>query len=376
MAPILLNSLPTGMNRRFERRFSIKDAPLKIGKRPMQQIFHIRDSAETPSPSQQDKILQRRRTLFGEPLAQRFQRIALGAAYLLMPKRLAELPAFSWNVVTSLIAGGVAAPSDANVRSAGFAGVIRDANPGSLLAAHRAGFFPQAHMGPLKWWTRDQRYVQILAERRIPKTLRNEMRKSRLVVTFDQAFDAVIKACAEPRPGRPKLTWITPQIMHLYAQLADAGHAHSFEVWDETGELVGGGYGVAIGRVFITESLFSRSSSASKMAMQSLNFHLHRWGYLMNDVKDFAPHFANIGSRHMSRADYSAILGEYGDAPLPVNAGVVPWRVSATLADIIAATKSSPRRPSPKRRRLRERVQRPQASISRDQRRSPNRARY
>jgi leucyl/phenylalanyl-tRNA---protein transferase len=127
--------------------------------------------------------------------------------------------------------------------------------------------------------------------------------------------------------------------MHLYAEMADAGHAHSFEVWDETGELVGGGYGVAVGRVFITESLFSRSPSASKMAMQSMNFHLHRWGYLMNDVKDFAPHFANIGSRHMTRADYAAILGEYGDADLPTNPGVVPWRVSATLADIIAATK-------------------------------------
>jgi leucyl/phenylalanyl-tRNA---protein transferase len=313
---------------------------LKIGKRPMQQISHSRGSTETLPASAKDKIMQRRQILFGEPLPQRIQRVALGAAYLLMPKRLSQLPAFSWDVMASLIAGGVATPSDANVRSAGFAGVIRDANPDTLLAAHRAGFFPQAHMGPLKWWTRDQRYVQILAERRIPKTLRNEMRKSHLVVTFDQAFDTVIKACAEPRPGRPKLTWITPQIMHLYAQLADAGHAHSFEVWDETGELVGGGYGVAIGRVFITESLFSRSPSASKIAMQSLNFHLHSWGFLMNDVKDFAPHFANIGSRHMTRADYSAILGEYGDAALQVNAGVVPWRVSATLADIIAATKT------------------------------------
>jgi leucyl/phenylalanyl-tRNA---protein transferase len=306
----------------------------------MQQLFHTRQSTDTAPLSPQAKKLERRQTLFHEPLLQRAQRIALGAAYLLMPKRLAQLPAFSWDVIASYIGGGTATPSDADVRnrSAGFAGIIRDANPASLMTAHRLGFFPQAHMGPLKWWSREQRYVQILAERRIPKTLRNEMRKSGLVVTFDQAFDTVIKACAAPRPGRPKLTWITPQIMHLYAQLADAGHAHSFEVWDDAGELVGGGYGVSIGRVFITESLFSRSSSASKIGMQSLNFHLHRWGYLMNDVKDFAPHFASIGSRHMTRADYNAILGEYGQAALPANGGVVPWRTSATLADIIAAS--------------------------------------
>lgn len=307
----------------------------------MRPLFHFRDSVETaaaiPKP---DKRSMRRQALFHEPLPQRLQRIALGLAYLAMPKRLGELPALAWEVLSSQRKGGVAKPTEADIRHtpAGFAGVVRDATPASLFAAHRDGFFPQAHFGPLKWWTREQRYVQILAERRIPKTLRNELRRARLIVTFDQAFDTVIKACSEPRPGRPKLTWITPEIMHLYAQLADAGHAHSFEVWDEAGELVGGGYGVGVGRIFITESLFSRSSSASKMGMQSLNYHLALWGYILNDVKDFAPHFASIGSRHVSRADYAALLGEYGDAALPANPRVVPWRTSATLAEIVAST--------------------------------------
>jgi leucyl/phenylalanyl-tRNA---protein transferase len=307
----------------------------------MRPLFHFREAAGRPVAATQtlDKKSIRRQTLFHEPIAQRMRRVAYGLAYLAMPKRLSQLPALAREVLASQLKGGVVRPAEADIRKApeGFAGIVRDATPQSVLAAHRDGFFPQAHFGPLKWWTRDQRYVQILAERRIPKTLRNELRKARLIVTFDQAFDTVIKACSEPRPGRPKLTWITPEIMHIYAQLADAGHAHSFEVWDEAGELVGGGYGVSVGRVFVTESLFSRSSSASKMGMQSLNHHLGLWGYILNDVKDFAPHFASIGSRHVSRADYTALLGEYGDAALPANPRVVPWRTSATLAEIVAA---------------------------------------
>jgi leucyl/phenylalanyl-tRNA---protein transferase len=314
--------------------------PSDAGK-PMRPIFHFRDTAETATRVPvQDKRARRRQALFHEPLARRAQRVVFGLAFLIMPKRLRALPALIWEIASSMRRGRVAKPTEADIRNApeGFSGVARDVTPATLLAAHRDGFFPLAHVGPLKWWTRNQRYVQILAERRIPKTLRNEMRKARLIVTFDQAFDTVIKACSEPRPGRPKLTWITPQIMHLYARLHDAGHAHSFEVWDEAGELVGGGYGVAVGRIFVTESLFSRTASASKMGMQALNYHLALWGYILNDVKDFAPHFASIGSRHLSRADYCAVLSEYGDASLPEQPRIVPWRNAASLAEIVTTT--------------------------------------
>jgi leucyl/phenylalanyl-tRNA---protein transferase len=308
----------------------------------MPRFFSIPAVAALAPLSPPDKRQQRRLQLFHEPVFQRLQRLAYGCAYQLMPKRLAQLPALGHAVMSSLLRGGIAQPGDADVRikPAGFAGVARDLNPQSLLAAHHAGFFPQAHIGPQKWWTREQRYVQILAERRLPKTLRYEMRKAPLIITFDQAFDAVIKACAESRPGRPKLTWITPKIMHLYAQLHDAGHAHSFEVWNEAGDLVGGGYGVAVGRIFVTESLFSRVSSASKMGLQSLNYHLDQWGFVLNDVKDFAPHFANVGSRHVTRADYNAMLREFGDSDLPAgtSSNVVPWRATASLIDIVNAT--------------------------------------
>jgi leucyl/phenylalanyl-tRNA---protein transferase len=305
--------------------------------RPTAQHFPQPFQAATAQAA--EKLQRRRAQLFREPAVSRIRRIALALAYQVMPVRIKSAPALGLAIAKSWLRGGVERPADADTTGnpPEFSGVIRNPTPESLLAAHRDGFFPQAHMGPLKWWTRENRCVQMLADRRIPKTLRNEMRKSRLVVTFDQAFDAVIKACAEPRPGRPKLTWVTPEIMHLYAALHDQGHAHSFEVWDEAGELVGGGYGVAVGRVFVTESLFSRSSSASKMGMQSLGYHLQSWGFILNDVKNQAPHFASIGTSLIPKAAYRDLLRDYAAAALPANPKLVPWRATATLAQIVLA---------------------------------------
>lgn len=292
---------------------------------------------------------QGRTALFREPLPQRAQRYAFALAYLLMPKRIATLPRFAAAVLKSWLKGGVEHPAAADVHSnpAGFAGVVARATPQSMMAAHRDGFFPQAHMGPQQWWTREQRYVLFLAERRMPKTLRNEMRKARLTITFDTAFDRVIKACSEPRPGRPKLTWITPDIMRLYSGLHAAGHAHSFELWDEAGALVGGGYGVAVGRVFVTESLFSRCGSASKMALQSLNHHLAAWGFVLNDVKDHAPHLAGMGSRFISGDEYAALLDQHRDAALTVSAGYTSWQPTSTFPEIVQASSAPPPKAKP-----------------------------
>jgi leucyl/phenylalanyl-tRNA---protein transferase len=155
--------------------------------------------------------------------------------------------------------------------------------------------------------------VLFLGEQHMAKRLRRDMRKTDYRVTFDEAFDDVIKACAEPRKGRPLgLTWITPKIMRLYAALHDLGFAHSFEVWSTDGRLVGGGYGIAIGRVFYTESQFSRESNTSKMGFASLNYHLAKWGYVVNDGKDFTPTIDAMGFRAIPRAEFEAILAEHG----------------------------------------------------------------
>ncbi len=282
------------------------------------------------APALQD---QRRIELFRESMVAKLLRWALGTAYVMLPNRISALPALLGETLLSISRGGTLLPSAENLRSRpdGFAGVVRDASPSSLLFAHRQGFYAQSHFGPLKWWSSSRRYVLFLGERTLPNRLRKIIRKSSLKVTFDSAFDEVIKGCAEPRPGRPRLTWITPRIMRLYASLHDQGYAHSFELWDEAGKLVGGGYGVAIGNVFVTESQFSRVRDASKIGFQVLNHHLALWGFVLNDVKNTAPHFDNMGFRHISRKEYEALLREHAQRRNDVER---PWKVVAALDEV------------------------------------------
>ena len=231
----------------------------------------------------EESALARRRRLFRETPKEKLLRWTMGTAYACHPKRIADLPFLLWDMAADISRGGTKIPSDATTRPRPdtFAGVCRDITPERIIAAARRGFFPWCHLGPLKWWTRRERMVLHLGEHHIAKRLRRDMRKTDYRVTFDEAFDEVIKACAEPRKGRPLgLTWITPKIMRLYAALHDLGFAHSFEVWSADGSLIGGGYGIAIGRVFYTESQFSRESNTSKMGFASLNYHLAKWGYV------------------------------------------------------------------------------------------------
>ena len=213
-------------------------------------------------------------------------------------------------MLRDLARGGTAVPGPASVaRPDSFAGVACGISPERVLAAARLGFFPLSHCGPLKWWTRKERMVLTLGEQRITKNLKRLMRKNPYRVTFDTAFDEVIKACAGRRKGRRfALTWITPQIMRLYSDLHEQGHAHSFEVWSTDGRLVGGGYGLSAGRVFFTESQFSHESNTSKMGFATLNHHLAKWGYVVNDGKDFTPALAEVGFHAIPRSEFEALL--------------------------------------------------------------------
>lgn len=282
----------------------------------------------------EETSLVRRRRLFRETPTQKLLRWTLGVAYALHPKRVANLPFLIWHIATDLARGGTTLPSSATTRARPdtFAGVCRDITPERIVAAARRGFFPWCHVGPLKWWTRRNRMVLPLAELQISKRMLREMRKTDFRVTFDEAFDDVIKACAEPRKRRPQLTWITPQIMHLYAALHDLGIAHSFEVWSPDGRLVGGGYGIAVGRVFYTESQFTRERNASKIGFASFNYHLAKWGYVLNDGKDFAPTLEERGFRLIPRAEFEQVLAEHA-----VGTHAAPWAVEADTAAIAAA---------------------------------------
>jgi len=157
------------------------------------------------------------------------------------------------------------------------------------------------------------------------------MRQARYTVTLDQDFDGVIAACAH-RQSRLNLTWITPKVMRLYAELFDAGHAHSFEVWNEKGELAGGGYGLAIGGTFVTESQFSREPNTSKIGFAVLNWHLARWGFAFNDGKVMTPTCRDMGFREIPRREFLARLADAGRSP--VESG--HWQAAAdvmTIAD-------------------------------------------
>jgi leucyl/phenylalanyl-tRNA--protein transferase len=173
--------------------------------------------------------------------------------------------------------------------------------------------------------------VLFFDEHHIAKRLRRDMRKSPYRVTFDGAFEEVIHACAGRRSyNRHALTWITPQIMRLYTDLFDQGHAHSFEVWNADGELVGGGYGLATGRVFFTESQFSLEPNTSKMGFAVLNYHLAKWGYVLNDGKDWTPTIDAMGFRLIPRAEFEAILRENASS----GGRNGKWAIEADLAEV------------------------------------------
>ena len=294
------------------------------------------DEASAPRPPQ--TLAERRAALFRESWNGWAQRWILGAAYALKPDRIHDTPHLVYRAALDLVRGGTHIPERGRTwsRPDTFGGVCRAISPETVLAAARAGFFPWCHCGPLKWWTREKRMVLFFNEYHIAKRLRRDMKKAPYRVTFDQAFEEVIAACAGHRSyNRHSLTWITPKIMALYTELFDQGHAHSFEVWDADGKLVGGGYGLAAGPVFMTESQFSLAPNTSKMGFAVLNYHLAKWGFLANDGKDFTPTIDAMGFRAIPRAEFDALL-DNRDAEAKMTAKTGRWNVETDMATVAA----------------------------------------
>ena len=251
-----------------------------------------------------------RNRLFHESLPQMAERWMLGLAWAAMPSRIGGLPNLCRLCLREFLAPDYALPDPERAfdRPPGLAGIVRDLTKPTLLAVYRGGLYPFAHIAPLKWWSPPRRSLLFFEELHIARRLRRQMRQGRYSVTFDRDFDGVIAACAGHRSGRWHLTWITPKIMRAYAELFDAGFAHSFEVWNERGELAGGGYGVAVGGAFVTESQFSREPNTSKIGFTVLNWHLARWGFAFNDGKLMTPTCLSMGFREIPRSDYLARL--------------------------------------------------------------------
>jgi leucyl/phenylalanyl-tRNA--protein transferase len=274
----------------------------------------------------------RREALFQEPWRNRMERWALGTAWALVPSRIGGLPGLAGMFARDLMApdGGLPDPESALNSPYGLAGIVHDFTLPVLVDAHRHGLYPFAHVGPQKWWSPPERSLLFFHELHIGKTMRRVMRQNKHTVTFDRDFEGVITACAGSRAGRWNLTWITPKIMRAYAEMFDAGHAHSFEVWNERNELVGGGYGVAVGCSFVTESQFSHENNTSKLGFTVLNYHLAKWGFTFNDGKQMTPTTRDMGFRLVPRADYLRRLDDA--ARMPGKSG--RWQVEADLSTV------------------------------------------
>jgi leucyl/phenylalanyl-tRNA---protein transferase len=246
-----------------------------------------------------------RAALFRETPLETCERWMLGTAWALRPKRIAALVPLTRAYLAHLTGGARDLP-DANAlpKTCELAGIARDLSSPTLMEAYARGLFPHGHFGPVKWFSPVDRAVLQLDDFHISSRLRSKMRQGRYRVTFDRDFEGVIKACAGRRQGRLHLTWITPRIMRAYAKLFDEGYVHSFEVWNQDGELAGGGYGVAVGRVFVIESQFFRESNASKIGFSVLAWHLAKWGFALADNKWLTPTTAQMGFQEMPRAEY------------------------------------------------------------------------
>ena len=179
-----------------------------------------------------------------------------------------------------------------------------------LLSAYQQGIFPWFSAGePVLWWSPDPRMVMFPDELKISRSLSKRLKQSNYEVRIDTAFREVMLACAQSgRPGQDG-TWITDDIIEGYCGLHALGYAHSAETWIDD-ELVGGLYGVAIGRMFYGESMFHRVTDASKIAFVHWVQHLQKQGYDMIDCQMKTAHLASLGAREITRREFSQRLAE------------------------------------------------------------------
>ena len=191
-----------------------------------------------------------------------------------------------------------------------------DLSPQRLLNAYRNGIFPWYLDGePILWWCPSERALFRTDGIQLPTRLRRRLGMSPWVVRADTAFDEVIAACASaPRAGQPG-TWITPAMQRGYCQLHRLGHAHSIEVFDGA-RLVGGLYGVAVGRMFCGESMFSRADNASKIALAWLVAAIRHGGFALLDCQFMTDHLASLGALEIPQQEYVERLAAARGKPL------------------------------------------------------------
>jgi leucyl/phenylalanyl-tRNA---protein transferase len=204
---------------------------------------------------------------------------------------------------------------------------VRPLTSDLLLRAYAMGIFPMArsrHDPRLYWIDPDQRGVLPLDTFHVPKSLTKVLKRGDFEVRVDTAFEAVMEGCAEATGDRPD-TWINDEIVRLFVELHRLGMAHSVETWVD-GRLVGGLYGLALGAAFFGESMFSRVTDASKVALVHLVARLKTAGYLLLDTQFVTEHLSRFGAVEIPRQEYLKLLNRAVEHPMPFPRGEVDWR--------------------------------------------------
>ena len=183
-----------------------------------------------------------------------------------------------------------------------------------LLKAYRSGIFPwYSPDEPILWWSPNPRLVLFPDQLIVSRSLRKKIRQNIFTFTINKAFNQVISACAKPR-SYSEGTWISDDIKQAYSRLHQSGYAHSAEAW-LNGELVGGLYGIALGKVFFGESMFHTYTDASKVVFVSLVEQLKAWDYQVIDCQVHSEHLASLGAINCERNRFIDLLNQYCDEP-------------------------------------------------------------
>ncbi len=186
-----------------------------------------------------------------------------------------------------------------------------DLSPEWLLSAYGHGVFPWYEAGqPILWWSPDPRLVLFPDKIRVSRSLKKFLRKHPYRLTMDTNFSAVIESCGRSR-ARSSGTWITDEMRAAYQLLHQLGHAHSLEVWADSA-LVGGLYGVSLGKVFFGESMFSLEPNTSKLALVALARHLQHWGFRLIDCQVASQHLISLGAETVERDQFATWVSQYG----------------------------------------------------------------
>lgn len=206
-----------------------------------------------------------------------------------------------------------------------------DLSTSRLIKAYRHGIFPWFNeLDPILWWSPDPRLILFTDRIKISRSLKKTIQTTAITITMDQSFGDVMTACAARRqPNTDNAdsgTWIHPEMIESYTELHRQGLAHSIECWHE-GKLVGGIYGVAIGKIFFGESMFSTMRDSSKIALVSLCQQLYRWGFPLIDCQVYSAHLASLGAEEIARNDFINTLNQYCSIIPPPN----HWQLDSDL---------------------------------------------